>query len=364
MNDFSIFDVKSRLESVLAFFEPEKPIYHTLNNCINNIFSAEGMYNALLKIGNTDEYSNEFQNFFNSRFEELKLLAEKDREIKECLGKIESLNTTLKLEFNKRNIEYVTNFVFNYNYLNMTYNEKKDYLYYCNKEINNLSDKLSALSTEKVSGESFDEKMGNKYDDESQFIENGKDEINRIQKQAENNIREFVNPSLNSVLNFINDYKDKQEEDSFLNLKVVYDNNSGVILDIGFKGTEVNEKFPLLKCYYSDASSFNKEIYPVLLQEHIIEGGLNQYETSDDSLKSENVHNETFEVHGNSSAAYLANSYFADQVVSKEGDTLKKKKDYVRVRKIDNSAFVNGIIFSSLLVLVVIIMIVSILMVV
>lgn len=350
MNDFSILDIKSRLTMILPYFEPSKEVYQILNNCINNDVSAEVMYTELLKVSNTAEYSDLFQNFFNSRFGELKLLVEKDREIQECLNKIKYLNDTLKLEFNKRNIEYNVEFIFNYDYLNMSYNEKKDYLYYCNKEINNLTDKLSAVNMVKTSGESFDEKMGNKYDEDSVFVENSKEEVNRIQEESSNNIREFINPSLNNVVNFINDYKEKQQDDSFLNVKVVYDNNGGVTLDIGFRGNTVNEKFPLLRCYYSNAFDFNRDIYPFLLEQHVIDGGIDNYNKEEDYLKSYNIHNESFEVSGNNESIFLASQYLGEQVVSKEQNTFEKEKAYVRVREFNNSAYVNGMVFTFVLI--------------
>lgn len=360
MNDFSILKIKKNLEGVINFFEPGKLVYTTINNCINSDFTAEQMMVELSKIGSTNDYPEEFQNFFYDRFNELKLLAEKDREIQYFHDEIKMLNLNLSQEFAKRGIDYNAELVLNDNYKDLSYSEKKEYLSICRSEREKLLEKVKAVNLEKESGQAFDEKLGSQYDNSEDGLVNNYSQINKIQNDSSENRKMISNPALNTVMNYINNYRENQQEQCNLNVKIVYDNNSGVTLTIGFKGSIVDEKYPLIECYYSDETQFNKDIYPALVEDHVIDGGVNGYDIQNGNLESENINGEGLEIQGNSNVSSSTQQYLDAQVVEKEKvKNLEDKKVKVRVRELDTNAFANGIIvFISLVVVIIVVLLI------
>ena len=151
--------IKKSLEGVSKFFDPTKSTYQTLKNCIESNLTAEELKQELAKIGSTNDYPKEFQNFFYNCFEELKVLAEKDKEIKDTLGKIKEKNIELEQEMRKRNVEYKPEFVNNDEYLNMNYEQKKQYLENITSTLETLTTRIEGVKKEKTSGEKFDEKL-------------------------------------------------------------------------------------------------------------------------------------------------------------------------------------------------------------
>lgn len=349
MNNVSIGSIKKSLEEISKFFDPTKSTYSVIKSCIGDEMTAEEMLMQLLKIGNTNNYPIELQDFFYNRFEELKLLAEKDREILVYFQEIEKKNKQLDIEFKKRNIVYNGDFVTNFDYLNMTYNEKKEYIFKCKEEIKKLDNQLEALSFEKQSGESFNEKMNTDNQVKDEFVLKNNEETKRIQEESKKNIIYFNNPSVRDVLNYINDYRNNSQDDSRLNVKIEYQNDSSVRLNIGYKGVEVNEKYPMIECNFSDVNLFNKEIYPVLLEEHVIDGGIKGYNVENNNLTSENLNEEGLQIEGNSYMIGEAGRYLDNQKALINKDVYKLENKNVRVRKLQkpynsNAAIANGMV--------------------
>lgn len=358
MNNVSIESIKKSLEEVSKFFDPTKSTYGVIKSCISLEITAEDMIFKLAKIGSTNNYPKELQDFFYDTFEKLKLLAEKDKEIFALLEKIERKSKELENEFSKRNIFYNGSFVKNNDYLNMTYNEKKEYISKCNEEIVKLDSQLDALSLEKLSGESFDEKMNVNNTIEDEFVLKNNEETKKIQEESEKNIIYFNNPSVRDVLNYINDYRNNSQDNSRLDIKIQYQNDSSVKLNIGYKGIEVNEKYPMIECNFSDVNLFNQEIYPVLLEEHVIDGGIKGYNVKNDSLTSENLNEEGLEIAGNAYMISQAGQYLDNQKELINEDVNKLENKNVRVRKLENpynsnAARANGIIVVISLVLII-----------
>ena len=349
MNNVSIENIKKSLEDVSKFFDPTKNAYSVIKACTLSEMTAEDMMFKLTKIGSTNNYPKELQDFFYNRFEELKLLAEKDKQITSLLGEIERKTRELENNFNKRNIVYNGSFINNDNYFKMTYNEKKDYIFKCNEEIKKLDNQLQALSLEKKSGESFDEKMNANDKNEDEFVLKNNEEIKRIQEESEKNIIYFNNPSARDVLNYLNDYRNNSQDNSRLNVKIEYQNDSSVKLNIGYKGIEVNEKYSMIECNFSDVSLFNQEIYPILLEEHVIDGGIKGYNVENNNLISENLNEEGLEIEGNSYMIGQTGRYLDSQQALVNDNVNKLENKNVRVRKLENpynsnAAKANGII--------------------
>lgn len=354
-NNISIDHIKKQLASVKELFDPNKESYTLLNNCISNNLSAYDMLEQLNKIGNTNEYPVELQNFFVEKYKELCMLAEVDLLIKQTLDKIYSKDRELEMEMNKRNVFYTGNISYNRDFEKMTYIEKKEYLYALNKDLLAFDDKLLAVKKEKESGESFDENLNKKLENQEITGTKHNEEINKIQEESMKNVRLFTNPMLENVKSFFNYYKSNQSENNFLNVKVEYDASYGVVLDLGYKGTEVNESDVLTRCVFSDMNYFQSEIYSYLLEEHIIDGGIKGYNVEDNKLKSVNLNDENLEVVGSDDVIRQTADALDDQVVYVDSNEKENKNNKVRIRKndFDKAGKVNVLIIAILMVVVV-----------
>lgn len=349
MRNVSVDYIKKRLNEVSSAFDPNLDTYKIIKGCVNNNFTSEKMMYELLKIGSTKNFPKEFQNFFYETFEELKLLVEKDKEIEFLLNKIEQKHHELQNEFLKRNLNYDVEFIRNNDFLNMTYEEKKDYIYVCQKELNKLEYQLSALSLDKKSGEKFDKKMEADSSRDNEIVFGNNEEVKEIQEKSEKNVIYFNNPSANDVLNYINDYRSNAQSNSRLNISVDYQSDGYVDLKIGYIGNEVNENYPMIKCNFSDVNFFNDEVYSMLLEEHVIDGGIKGYQIENQNLKSENLNEEKMEVSGNTNVILQTGVYLDNQKDMDYDLSNERKNKKVMVRKLDNPynssvARANGIV--------------------
>lgn len=335
-NNINIQSIKKSLELVSKHFDPEKSTYQILKNCIENNLTAEQLKQELVKIGSTNDYPKEFQNFFYNCFEELKVLAEKDKEIKQTLEEIKEKNTEFEQEMKKRNVEYKPEFVETTAYENMTYEQKKEYLSNLTNTLETMKLRIEGIKQEKQSGEKFDEKIEKPISNQSLLNPVSIQEIEQIQKESENNYRIINNPSVNDVKNYVNFYRENQQENSVFNIKIEYKNSSQVILDIGYKGTEVNENAPLYRCVYENTEEFERTILPMLVEEHVIDGGIKGYETKGDQISSTNQNDEELEIKGNQQMVEQTSMYLDNQVVKEETKENTMNNKNVRVRKLED----------------------------
>ena len=354
-NNISTEHIKKQLASVKELFDPNKESYRLLNNCISNDLNAYDMLGELNKIGNTGEYPMELQKFFIEKYKELTMLAEIDLLIKQTLDKITSKNRELEVELKKRNVFYDVNTSYNKDFEKMSYIEKKEYLDSLNKDLFQFDEKLIAIKKEKKSGDSFDEKLEGKLENKEIASPNHDEEIRKMQEESMKNIRVFTNPMIENVKSFLNYYRSNQRENSTLNVKVEYNTSSGVVLDIGYKGTEVNENDVLTRCVFSDMDYFQSDIYPYLIEEHIIDGGIKGYDIEKDKLKSVNLNDESLEVIGSDDTVNNTGNILENQVAYASSNERVNKNNKVRVRKLDFDKMgkVNDLIVAVLIVIVV-----------
>ncbi len=279
MNNVSIENIKNVLDNIKSLFDPNKNSYQILNNCTKPNMKAEDMLIELNKLGSTKDYPEELQAFFYNRYQELESLAKLDQEIKRNLEIIEKLNQELSNEFQKKHAQYSPDFYLDQDYFSFTYNEKKVYLSKLNNDIEILKSQKSAISKEKSSGEKYNKDLTRKD------VEYNKEELNNIQEKASKNKITYVNPLLSDVKSYYSYYQTNQRENSKLNVTIDYTNNN-IKLNIGYKGTEINEQEPLIECLFSDPNYFEAEIYPYLIHEHIVEGGIKGYNIKENNLKA------------------------------------------------------------------------------
>ena len=245
MNNISIEIIKKQLEEVKQLFDPSKSSYQILNSCTANNMTAEEMLNQLKKLGDTKNYPQELRQFFYNRYQELEALSTLDQNIKENLEKLNQANQNLEQELKTRNVNYISPIKSNPDYLNMTYNDKKQYLSQILEETDKIKNQKIAVNKEKLLGEKYDQTII-----EANSVDTNKQEINKIQKDAENNKVTYINPLLSDVRNYYNYFKTNQREKASLNVKVDYTNSNAIKVNIGYKGTEVSEKEPMIECFF------------------------------------------------------------------------------------------------------------------
>lgn len=328
MNNVSIENIKNVLDNIKSLFDPNKNSYQILNNCTKPNMKAEDMLIELNKLGSTKDYPEELQNFFYNRYQELESLAKLDQEIKRNLEIIEKLNQELSNEFQKKHAQYSPDFYLDQDYFSFTYNEKKVYLSKLNNDIEILKSQKSAISKEKSSGEKYNKDLTRKD------VEYNKEELNNIQEKASKNKITYVNPLLSDVKSYYSYYQTNQRENSKLNVTIDYTNNN-IKLNIGYKGTEINEQEPLIECLFSDPNYFEAEIYPYLIHEHIVEGGIKGYNIKENNLKSENINAEHLEIKANPNKLNQTATYLDSEVATDERD-MKNELTKPKVRKLIN----------------------------
>ena len=329
MNNASIENIKKALDNVKHLFDPSKSSYQILNNCTRENMTASDMLIELNKIGDTKDYPEELRKFFYNRYQELEALAKLDQEIKIREETISKLNQELSIEFQKRHEEYSVKIDFNKNYFSMNYNEKKEYLAKLNNDIETLKNQKRSLNKEKTSGKEYDQELTSKD------IEYNKEELNNIQEKANKNKITYVNPLINNVKNYYNYYQTNQKENSNLNVAIEYIDNNNIKLNIGYKGTEINENEPLIECIFSDPNYFEAEIYPYLVHEHVVEGGIKGYNIKENKLKSENINDEHLEVKADPEKLNQT-AFYLDQEIVREDQVKENEINKPKVRKLVN----------------------------
>ena len=357
-NNISVLNIQRSLKDVLMFFDPEKETYKIIMNATLDNMSASSILSELSKIGSTNDYSPDMQDFFYNIMSNLRLLEEQDRKIESLRGNIINLNQELILEFSKRNVSYNEEFNFLENVNMMTYEEKKNYIFILEKDLNVLKDKISSLKIEKKTGEDFGKKL--EIDLQSKSLEetSHNENMKKINEDALKNYVVYTNPLIEDIQRFYT-YSSKEATDhSKFNVSIEYKEDSSVELKFGYKGDIVDENQKLIICYFSDSNSFNKDIYPYLVNAHIIDGGISGYERGNDSINSENVNGEGLEISGSKEIADVTENALSSSVVYEDDKDKSLEKGNARVRKFNNEDAFNLtntlyiIIFACVLVII------------
>lgn len=333
MNNVYIEKIKMYLREVANYFDPQKSSYQILMRTINSSNASE-MLDELNKLGLTRDYPENLKNFFGETYKMLEAIEKQEQQINQNNNQIKEKGQEVKEELNKRNIDYNLEYGIEKQLDKMSYVEKQEYIAKQEKQLKNIELALEkGIKQEKTSGDEFDDRIYNLTKPEA--LSNDKGEVRKINEDARNNKLYLLNPDSNDVLTIIGDLRETQTNNNKLNIKINYENSKMVTLQIGYKGTQVDESKPLYNCVYSDSDYFKASILPVLLSEHLIDD-VNKFQENG-SLNSENSDGETLEVTGNEKEVNFVNNeingYVDDYNIKKSMQTNKKN---VRVRLDEN----------------------------
>lgn len=358
MKQIDVETIRKSLESVIDLFDPDKNSYQIINTCINNKMSAEEMLDNLSKVGNNKEYPQELQDFFYDAYNNLKDLSELDKKIEETFGQIQKENKDLEAILKDKSINFDSDIELKEEYKDAPYEKKKEYLSELERDLESIKEKKSIAKEEKKSGEKFDEGIEKEINRENIEETEHNQEIKEIQDQAEKNIVIYTNPLLENVKNYVNYAKSNEQTGSELAVEIVY-NTDGVELNLGYKGEKVNENHPLMKCKYDNVDYFNEEIYPYLIEEHIMEGGVKGVELNEEGLESVNVVGQSLEIRGNKKIELNAKTVLDEESIEYVDDENYKKTNKnskVLTRKLEN---INNVGKGNDILLMILILIVS-----
>ena len=360
-NNIDIRAIKRNLREISGFFDPNKPTYQIITECANDEnITAKDLIEKLGTITDSSEYPMELRDYFYKTMKDLEHLKEKDKEIEQLQIDIVKENNELMVEMKKRNVDYYEPLEFDENYKNLTYNEKQEYIEKLKKDLENFKNKnMSLKENEKKLGEEFGEELTEKTESNDLQETQIDEKMEKINEDAVKT-KFLANPNIEELKRNYDFMKDYQTESSKLNVEVKYKDDGNIELNLGYKGYEVNEKYPLVSINYTDMDYFNKEVLPFLVQEHV-EDGVKSKEQTNEAIESENSYDETLSIEGNkevvNNTSQTIENHMDYYIDNKNEVNLNKPK--IRVRELDNSAFSNYSVYVVFFVALLIITIIT-----
>jgi len=361
-NNIDINIIRRNLVEVSNLFDPEKRTYQILNEVANNPDSTtEDLIKAFKEIGDLKEYPPELANYLHKTYNDLQALDELNKEIENLIEETKKENEILINEFKKRNVEYDGNLNFETDYENMTYNQKKEYIEKLKADLELLKEKNKKIDEEeKKLGEKFDEKTLEEVNGPDLKESTHNEEMVDINEKAEDNYKIYNNPTLDDVTTYYNFMADNQTDESKLNVEIEYKEDGNIEVKIGYKGTEVNEKNPMLLLNYTDKEYFDTEVLPYLIERHIVDTEELKKEQDESHIKSENSFGETMAVVGATAMITKIASDMDNQRAMYLDDLVRQNdKQRVRVREFDNTASAStGLYIIPILLIITIIVVI------
>ena len=230
----------------------------------------------------------------------------------------------------KRGIHYYEPLDFKEDYQNLSYNEKSEYIEKLKQDLENFKNKNYALNNkEKKSGEGFSKEITKETQSNEPSLKKSEEDINNINEYVQKT-QYKENPSIEEVERNYEDMEKNQTERSTLNVEVEYKDDGNAEIRLGFKGTEVNEKYQMITYNYTNMEEFNKVLND-LIKDHV-SGGKITIEQSEKSVESTNSYGESLSIEGNE-----------EEIQNASAKINQKNKEYIDENKqyIDNNQRTN-----------------------
>lgn len=344
-------EIKSSLREILSFLDPDGSYYQIVKNCSEDYMSAEDMLKEFRSLRNIKSDVPEIPLYFEYMYNAIDSVVKLDKQINDAMDEAQKLNEEIRAEFANRNIPYEIQFVRDNSFLDMTFDQKLNFLEQLRADNETLKDKLKTFEVEKKLGDEFDKKLDEKEVSMGGVLSpNQVSEIDKIQRDASNNYRLIVNPALDVVMNNINFYKDNQSENSVFDLKINYEKSDSVDLEISFKGTSVNEKYPKIVFNFTDVEHFNSEILPHVTNDYA-KDGINEVSKNENEITSDNIYGESLTITGNSKyidtspVVHYTENFLENSKIDEKVNVLDNSKKLVRTLKFDNKGINNVLIY-------------------
>ena len=333
-------DIKNSLREVLPFFDSDSSYYQIISNCALSNVSAEEMLSEFSSLRNIKSEAPEVSLYFENMYNAINSFVVVNKRINDAMDEAQKLNEEIAFEFSKRNVSYNTEFVRDNSFLQMSFEQRKNFLDKLLLDNEVLKGKLKSFEVEKKLGDEFDNKLEEKDVSFDGVLPNQVSEIDKIQRDASDNYKLIVNPSLDVVMSNVNFYKDNQSDNSIFDMTINYEKSDSVDLEISFKGSNVNEKFPKIIFNFSDVSYFNSDILPRVTNDYA-KDGIKDVSKDGSVISSSNIYDESLTITGDSK--YIDSS----PVVKYTEDFLENSKIDERVNVFDNKKLVRTLNFDN-----------------
>lgn len=333
-------EIKGRIKKLDNYFKDNVSV----SSAINDILVKDKTSSEILEHLKVLEKSND-SSFVKSYIEGIKKdlyeFLKVEKEIINEENKLNSLIEEIKDELIKRNINTQGIKLRMLTYDRDDLDKQKEYLKELRLRYSYLDETRKSIKKEKEVGSSFSE--GFKEGEKSAT------NIEKVDEEAQNNIKVIINPDIATVLNYLNFYYFNRKSDSNVSLKVEKEaGGSNKTLSVTYFGTEVSEKEPRVNFHFNNSEYFDNEILPVVI---------NTYANENVSLASINENNtyqnvaesgDTLEMTNMDSEKVLE----TDDYLEKEK---KRKKGVVRVRQDNNSYGISNTFFIVLVALIIVV---------
>lgn len=335
----NIKDIKERIKKLSNSFNDN---IHA-SSAITQILEKDKTSTEILEHLKELERAND-SSFIKSYLEGIKKdlyeFAKVEKEIMSEENKLNALIEEIKDELIKRNINIEGIALRKLSYDKDDLTKQKEYLRELNARYKYLNETKESMKKEKQVGEAFAEgfKEGEKT----------ATNIEKVDKEAENNIKEIINPDVATVLNYLNYYYNNRKSDSNVSLKIEKEaGGSNRTLTVTYFGKEVSEKEPKVQFHFNNSEYFDKEILPEVLRtyanENIQEASITENNTYQNIAES----GDTLEMSNMDSEKVLE----TDEYLEKER---KRKKGLARIRK-DNPYGISNTFFIVLVSLIILV---------
>ena len=288
-NNKSLEDIRKKFQNAadnIKDIEGAEKEYEVLQVLAEKDMTPEEMLNELNKIASNKDYPMSMENFLYDRFEELKELAELEKEKEELTEEFKEKHDYYEDVLRDRNFDYhvnVDSFEPDFD-KDASYKTKDESIKTIQDNIDLLDDREKVFDEIRQSGDFVEDpplvneykeldglKVGNNQDPNFNIKELN-EEYQDINDQAMN-MKEYSNLTKEDMLALYNDAKSRENEDSALYADVAYDNDGSVKVTLYYEGTEINQDFPMTVCYFEDEQEFDDEILP-MIEDRVKEKGI------------------------------------------------------------------------------------------
>ncbi len=330
----NLHEIKERIKKLDNTFKDNFNVSQSIEQIIAKDETAKEILRHLKEIerANTSPF---IQNYIDQIKQDLYEFEKIESEIEKTEYELKSLIEEVKDELIKRNINVEGIALRRLSYDKNDLQTQKEYLRELKLRHKYLNETRESIKKEKQVGEAFKEGF--------QEGEKTATNIKKVDEEAEKNIREIINPNIETVINYLNYYYNNRKSDSNVSLKIEREaGGSQRTLSITNFGTSVSEKEPKTIFYFNDCEYFDQVVLPTIIKvyasENIPEASIhesNSYQNiaeSGDNLEINNMNEKAKET----------------------DELLKRKKGIQRVRK-DKPYGISSIFFVVLISLITIV---------
>ena len=214
-----------------------------------------------------------------------------------------------------------------------TYKDNRNYSDKLEKEKDTLENVEKTMEQEKSIGNKF----GESFDNKSMAFGS---ELEKANIQAEQNIKNIINPTKEDTLGFINYLKEECKDNNNTNIKIVKPSSNTNVrqVEIFYSGNNVSEKDARYVLIFTDSDEFEKDIMPSIVTDYAILETTDYTHTEDGDYTNVAESGNTLELENMDDEVVNETSSYIDNMQNVNNANLEKQRQnskFVRVRQND-----------------------------